>query len=1096
MSNFGLVHNFYRLLIVALRIKIRAMRFTHLHTHSHYSLLDGLSKIDELIDRAKDLGMESLALTDHGVMYGAIEFYKKAKKAGIKPIIGCEVYIAKEGMHQKRSGIDDKRYHLVLLAKNETGYKNLIKLVSAAHLEGFYYKPRIDTNLLRKHSEGLIGLSACLGGELSRAISHKNYDKAKKIALEYQEIFGPGNYFIELQQHPHIEEQNTVTPQLIKLAQELNIPFVATQDSHYTHTDDADAHDVLLAVQTGNKLDDSDRLTMKNDNFSLLSGKEMYEKFKTLGEEYAVEAMENTNKIAKMCDLEIELGKIKLPNFPLPEGYESPFGYLNELVKQGLEKRYGLEPKPEATSRLEYELSVIKQTGFASYFLIVQDFVNWAKSKGIVVGPGRGSAAGSIVSYLLGITNIDPLKYNLLFERFLNPERISMPDIDLDFADARRDEVLKYVGEKYGKDHVAQVITFGTMAARGGIRDAGRALGYSYDFCDKVAKMIPETPNKGKSALKNCIETVAELKDAYHSNSDVKKLVDAAAKLEGVARHSSTHACAVVITPEPLTEYLPLQYGTEEGDVITQYEMHAVEDLGLLKMDFLGLANLTIIEETLNQIKRNHDLDINIDSIPLDDAKTFKLLQAAKTTGVFQLESSGMKKYLKTLKPTSIDDIIAMISLYRPGPLETGMVEEYIERKHGRKKVTYLHPLMEPILKNTYGVMVYQEQLMQVANTLARFTLPQGYTLIKAVGKKIKSLLDEQREKLIEGMVKNDISKSIAEKIWDFIEPFARYGFNKSHAACYALIGYQTAYLKANYPLEFMAAFMNSETGDVERVAFLIEECKQMNIDVLPPSIIESFEGFTVVTAQEGKKAIRFGLAAIKNVGHNIVRAIIRERQSSGPFPSIEDFISRVENRDLNKKSLESLIRCGALDSFGERNLLLQNLEKLLTYAKDKQKQSSFGQVSLFGNTANTILPPLRMTPTDPAQKWEKLIWEKELLGLFVSDHPLNSYQTQLRFEKVVPIKSITLNTSGSVKIGGVITKTQKIVTKTGRPMIFSWIEDLTSKIEVIVFPNVLEKNPDIWKENTIVVARGKINDRDGSLKFLCDEVKPIAMTT
>ena len=700
---------------------------------------------------------------------------------------------------------------------------------------------------------------------------------------------------------------------------------------------------------------------------------------------------------------------------------------------------------------------------------------------------GDKNEVESLVAYALGITSEYPKKD---FEPHLKVVGARTPDIDLDFADTRRDEVLVYVGRKYGKDHVAQIITFGTMAARGGIRDAGRALGYSYDFCDRIAKMIPDTPNKGKSYLKSCVETVTELREAYNSSTDVKKLIDAAARLEGVARHSSTHACAVVITPEPLTEYVPLQRGTDENDVITQYEMHAIEDLGLLKMDFLGLTNLTIIEETLKEIKRNHGIDIDIDKLPLDDKNTFKLLQQARTTGCFQLESSGMKRYLKTLKPTHIEDIIVMVSLYRPGPLDAGMVEEYIERKHGRKKVSYLHPLMEPILNNTYGIIVYQEQLMQIANTLANFTLPQGYTLIKAVGKKIRSLLDEQREKMIDGMIKNNIQPTTATQIWEFVEPFARYGFNKSHAACYAMIAYQTAYLKANYPREFMAAFMNSETGDVERIAFLIEECKQMGIEVLPPQVNESFQSFTVVG---DRPQIRFGLAAVKNVGNNVVDAIIVERQKAGAFKDIETFVTRVANKDLNKKSLESLIKCGALDVFGERNTLLANLEQLLTHSRDKQKQSSIGQISLFGEET-MALPALRLTSAEAAPNWEKLKWEKELLGLYVSDHPLNEHQPMLKLEKVTAIKDINITTQSSAKVGGIITRVQKIITKTGKPMLFSWVEDLTSKIEVVVFPNVLEKNPDIWKENSIIVARGKINDRDGVLKLLCDDVKPIAV--
>jgi len=1067
-------------------------RFTHLHTHSHYSLLDGLSRIDELVDRAKELGMDSLAITDHGVLYGAIEFYKKAKKAGIKPIIGCEVYMTEGSRFDKRPGIDDKRFHLILLAKDQTGYKNLIKLVTAAHLEGFYYKPRIDKELLKQHTEGLIALSGCLGGELSRALIVDNYEKAKTIAQEYKSLFGPDNYYIEIQQHPNIPEQNDVTPKLVALARELKIPLVATQDSHYTHADDAHAHDILLAVQTGNKLDDKDRLSMIHDNFSLLGHDEMYEKFKILGDNVAAEAFENTNRIAGQCNIEIELGKTLLPPYPLPAGKNDAYEYLKELAYQGLAGRYGKNAGPDVIQRLEYELGVIKETGFSSYFLIVQDFVNWAKSKGIVVGPGRGSAAGSIVSYLLNITNVDPLKYNLLFERFLNPERISMPDIDLDFADHRRDEVLKYVSDKYGEDHVAQIITFGTMAARGGIRDAGRALGFSYDFCDRVAKMIPYNPNMGEKSgfLKKCIEAVAELREAYNTNADVKKLVDAAMKLEGVARHSSTHACAVVITPGVLTEYLPLQRDSNEGNIITQYEMHAVEDLGLLKMDFLGLANLSIIEDTLNLIQRKHGTLINIDQIPLDDAQTFKLLQTAKTTGVFQLESSGMKRYLKELKPTEIEDIIAMVSLYRPGPME--LIPDYIARKHNKQRVEYLYPSLEPVLKNTYGIMVYQEQLIEAVRVMAGFTRPEADVLRKAVGKKIKSLLDEQEGKFMAGAKKTGTPSLIAHKFWVLVEPFNRYAFNRSHAACYAMIAYQTAYLKAHYPHEFMAAFMNSETGDVERIAFLIEECKDMGIEVLAPDINESYERFTVVQ-RDGRLAIRFGLTAVKNVGENIVRSIIKEREVNGPFDNIENFISRNENRDLNRKSLESLARCGALDAFGERNMLLVNLDPLLAYAREKQKNSSMGQVSLFGDTAE--LPPLTLVSTEPSNKWERLMWEKELLGLFISEHPLSEYQATLKLEKVVPIRDVAKLTS-STKIGGMITKTQKILTKTGRPMVFSWLEDMSSKIEVVVFPNVLEKYPDAWGENQIVILQGKVNERDGTPKFLCDAIKPIGTLT
>jgi DNA polymerase-3 subunit alpha len=1070
------------------------MKFVHLHTHSHYSLLDGLSKIGPMVDHAKELGMDALALTDHGVLYGAIEFYKAATKAGIKPIIGCEMYITDTSRHNKQPGVDqDKRYHLILLAKNNTGYKNLVKLVTLAHLEGYYYKPRIDKEILRQHAEGLIGLSACLGGEVSRAVAAGNLDKATTIIKEYQDILGSENFYLEVQQHLKLADQNAVTPELIKLARKLNVPMVATQDSHYLRPEDAEAQDILLAVQTGNKLDDKDRFTMNQDDFSLSSPDEFYKKFAPLGEDVATECFENSVKIADQCDVKLELGKLQLPEFPLPDGETDDYTYMCKLAEEGIVKRFGTNPAPEVRVRLDYELGVIKKAGYSSYFLIVWDFINWAKNQGIFVGPGRGSAAGSLLAYLLNITNVDPLKYNLLFERFLNPERVSPPDIDVDFGDDRREEVLKYVADKYGHDHVAQVITFGTMAARGALRDAGRALGLSYDFCDQIAKLVPSNPNQAKEGLEACLESTVELKEAYKSNPDAKKLIDAAIKLEGVARHSSTHACAVVITPKPLTEYLPLQSGTNEGDIITQYEMHAVEDLGLLKMDFLGLSNMTIIENTLKLVKENHDVVIDFDKLTLDDPKTFRLFQEAKTTGVFQLESSGMKRYLKELKPTDIEDIIAMVSLYRPGPMD--LIPDYIACKHGTKKVEYLHPKLEPIMKNTYGIMVYQEQLMAAVRDLAGFSLAEADIVRKAVGKKIKSLLDEQESKFKEGAKRVGTPKGVADKFWDLIGPFSRYAFNRSHAACYAMIAYQTAYLKANYPYEFMAAFMNSETGDVERIAFLIEEAKSMGIEVLPPNVNESFERFAVVASSDTKRAIRFGLTAVKNVGENIVTAIIKERIINGTFQDIENFVLRVHSKDLNKKSLESLIKCGALDSFGERNMLLANMDSLLAYARDKQKSANSGQISLFGENAEVALPPLKLLTANAISKSAKLMWEKELLGLFVSEHPLSEFQTQLTAESATAIKDLTMQASKpGLKIGGIITKVRKIITKTGKPMMFAEIEDMDAKIEVVVFPNTLERSSDAWQENHIVVVRGTTNDRDGTLKFMADAIKPIAI--
>jgi len=1056
-------------------------KFTHLHVHTHYSLLDGLTKVDNLIKRVKELGMDSIAITDHGSMYGVVEFYQSAKAMGIKPIIGCEMYVAENGMYNKGGTTNNRRYHLILLAKNKVGYKNLIKLVTKAHLEGFYYKPRIDKELLKKHSEGLVCLSACLAGEISRLIMADQYEKAKKEALDYQNIFGKGNYFIEVQRHHNIEDQNVVTPQLIKLAREINIPMVVTADSHYLNKDDAKAHDILLAVQTGNKLDDKDRLTLKHDDFSISSPEEIYEKFKDIPE-----AIENTEKIAAMCNLDLELGENQFPHFELPEGYNND-SYLKELCEKGLLMRYPEGATSEAKERLTHELDIIKQTGFASYMLIVQDLVNWAKNNKIIVGPGRGSAGGSIIAYLLNITNIDPLKYDLIFERFMNIERNEMPDIDLDFDDARRHEVLEYVGKKYGKDHVAQIITFGTMASRGSVRDTGRALGYGYDFCDKIAKMIPLGQN-----LKQAISNVSDLRQEYETDQQTKTLIDSAMKLEGVVRHASTHACGVVITPKPLTEYLPIQKSTRNDEsIITQYEMNSVEKLGLLKMDFLGLTNLTIIEQTLSLIKKNHGIKVDIDNIPLDDKKTFELLREVRTTSVFQLESSGMKRFLKELKPTELEDIIAMISLYRPGPMD--LLPEYIARKHGRKKVEYLHPKLEPILKNTYGIMVYQEQLLAAVRELAGFTLAEADVLRKAVGKKKKKLLDEQEMKFKEGAEKQGIPRDIANRFWDLVEPFNKYGFNRSHAACYAMIAYQTAYLKAHYPIEFMAAVMNSESGDVERIAFLIEDAQEMGIEVLPPNINESNEMFSVI----GGNKIRFGLSAIKNVGENVVREIIKKRNESGSFKTIEDFVENVESKALNKKSLESLVRCGALDEFSERASILHNIDQLLFYSREIQKNKLSKQDSLFASPDEAkdspSLPPLRLKEIKPASNSEKLMWEKELLGLFVSGHPLKDYQDELKNENVTLIKEASKLNGGRVSFGGIITKIQRIVTKTGKPMLFSQIEDMTSKIEVIVFPNVLERNPEIWQENSIIVVKGKLNDRDGVLKLLCDEVKPVA---
>jgi len=1050
------------------------MKFTHLHVHSHYSLLDGLPKIDLLLDYAKELGMDSIALTDHGVLYGAIEFYKKAKERGIKPIIGCEVYTAYERLDQKRPNIDDKRYHLILLAKNEIGYKNLVKIVTKAHLDGFYYKPRVDDHLLRKHSEGLIAMSACLAGRIPRLIVAKKFELAEELALKYQEIFGKDNFYLEIQDNPNIPEQKIVNETLIAMSKKYGIPLVATNDSHYLRLEDSEAQDILMLINTGAKATDADRLSVKSYDLSLRSSDDMIETFK-----HIPEAIENTRKIANACNLELELGITKLPKYEVPNG-KTPDIYLKELSKKGLEKRYGKNPSKEVIERLDYELSVIKETGFASYFLIIQDLVNWAKSQRIVVGPGRGSAAGSIVSYLINVTNVDPIKNELLFERFLNPERISMPDIDLDFTDRRRDEVIRYVAEKYGKDKVAQIITFGTMAARAVIRDVGRALEYEYSYCDRLAKMIPLG-----FTLSDTLEKIDEFRDLYETDEQARRLIDLGKKLEGVARHASTHACGVVVSDKPLTDIIPLQRSTQnEENVITQYDMHSVESMGLLKMDFLGLKNLTIIEDALSRIYVLRDkLKIDIENIPLDDKLTIKLFQKANTTSVFQLESDGMKRYLKELKPTEFEDIVAMVALYRPGPMQ--FIPEYIDRKHGKKEVTYLHPKLKPILKKTQGICIYQEQLMQIARDISGFSLSEADVLRKAVGKKIAKLLHEQELKFIDGAIHNKVDKKVAIKLWQWILPFAQYGFNRSHSAAYATIAYQTAYLKANFPVEFMAAVLTSEKTDVERIAFLIDECKRMKIEVLPPNINESLKNFTVVPK---KNKIRFGLLAIKNVGENIIDVITEERKN-GKFESIGDFLKRVNSRNLNRRSMDSLIKSGAFDEFSERNELLHNIDRLLEWSKEHQKNKINGQAGLFDTTNfnNDVI----LESTQPASNQERLKWEKDLLGLYVTSHPLEDYREALK-DTFDLSKLKSAFTHQKVRIGGIISTVKKIITKTGKPMLFVKLEGLTSKTEIVVFPGVIEKNPTAFEEDKIVFINGKVDHRNNEPKVIAYEIEEI----
>ena len=1057
-------------------------KFTHLHVHSHYSLLDGLPKIGQLVDRAKELDMDSIALTDHGNLYGAVEFQKAAKEKGVKSIIGVEMYIAFEGMEQKRPKIDDTIYHMVLLAKNQKGYENLVSILTAGHLQGFYYKPRVDEEFLKDHAEGLIALSGCLNGKVSRLLQSKRKKDAENTALMYQDIFGKGNFYFELQRHENIPEQETTNQGLLELAKKLDIPVVATADSHYLRPEDAEAQDILMLINTGARLDDPDRLTLTADDFSLKSAKDMEELFLDVPE-----AILNTQKIAEQCNVEFELGVTKLPVFPVPDGKNAD-EYLKELCLKGLDDKPELKKNPETMPRMEFELGVIKQTGFASYFLIVQDFVNWAKSKRIVVGPGRGSVGGSLVAYLLKITNVNPLQYNLLFERFLNPERVDLPDIDLDFADYRRDEVIQYVGEKYGHDRVAQIITFGTMAARAVIRDVGRALGYEYDYCDKMAKMVPFSFN-----LAQTLEEVEEFKELYGNDEKAKRLIDLAQKLEGVVRHASTHACGVVIAAQPLGSLVPLQHPTQnDQSIVTQYEMHSIENLGLLKMDFLGLKNLSVIEDTLKRIYVIHHKNVDIETIPQDDEEVYKLFQGGNTVGIFQVESAGMQRYLKELRPTEFEDIIAMIALYRPGPME--LIPDYIARKHGRKKITYIHEKLKPILESTQGICIYQEQLMRIARDLAGFTLADADILRKAVGKKIKSLLEEQQEKFVSGMVKNSIERKIANQLWEWVLPFARYGFNKSHSAAYATIAYQTAWLKVHYPVEFMSALLTAERNDIERIAFLIDETKKMNIEVLPPDINESFSNFSVVP---DKNQIRFGLLAIKNVGEGIVEAIIEERKSNGPYVSIQDFITRISSSNLNKKSLESLIKAGAFDAFATRGKLLFNLERLLEVARESFKMQNGAQQSLF-TTVSQAPAQFVLHDAEELDESAKLQWEKELLGLYVSSHPLESVKNILEkrafsIGKIAGAQQSTGDSVPRIRIGGIISSIKRILTKAGKPMLFLALEDLTDKIEVVVFPSVIDKYTDAIEENKIILVAGRLNTYQGIQKFIAEEIEELA---
>lgn len=1060
-----------------------SMPFVHLHTHSHYSLLDGLPSPEAYVKKAKEYNAPAHAITDHGNMYGAIEFYKTAKKADIKPIIGIETYTAVTSRFSKQANIDNQIGHLVLLARDKKGYENLMTLSTKAHLEGFYYKPRIDMELLKEHSQGLIILTACLNGILAKSLLANKDEEASAMLQRLQEMVGVENVFVEIQDHPELMEQGILNERLISLARRAKAPIVATNDCHYILPQDKEAHDILLCVQTGSTVDKEDRFKM-NGVFAMKSPEEMERSFS-----YIPEAISNTLVIADQCNVELKLGKNILPSFHTPFEKKSE-DYLRELCLEGLEKRYGEHPSQEVLDRLEYELKLIHQMGFDDYFLIVHDFVSFAKNSGILVGPGRGSAAGSIIAYCLAITDIEPLKYGLLFERFLNPERVSMPDIDIDFADDRREEVLNYVVQKYGKDHVAQIITFGTMGARAAVRDVGRVLGIAYGDVDVIAKLIPARPG---ITLKEALAGDPELRNQCEANVHIKKLMDLAMKLEGVVRHASVHACAVVISDKPLIQYTPLQ-ATPRGEtdaIITQYEMHSIEAIGLLKMDFLGLKNLTILQYALSILQRTKNITINLDEIPLEDKETFKLMARGDTTGVFQFESAGMRRYLKELGPTRFEDLIAMNALYRPGPME--WIPSYIKGKHHEKSIHYLHPSFETILKETYGVAVYQEQILQLAQLFAGFSLGEADILRKAVGKKQPELLTKQRSKFIQGAMNKGHTETFAKEVFDkVIEPFAGYGFNKAHATCYAMIAYRTAYLKSHYPAEFMAALMTSDLDDTDRIVLEINECSAMGIEVLPPSINESMANFTVVDDTH----IRFGLAAIKGVGVATVRDIYDIRSKSGLFKSIEDFARRVPFSLLNKKTLEALIYAGALDELGERKALLSSTEEISRFARNAQTTAAEGQTDIFSMLSgeDDLLPTFKLAEVPPASHLQCLNWEKQYLGLYVSGHPLQGLTAYLK-KKVDLLSFLTTKKIGRmIKVAGILTQIKRITTKSGSPMAYLTLEDPTGRMEVIVFSNTYLQYRSLFAEDSVVVITGKLENRRGSLQLICQNIQTVSL--
>jgi DNA polymerase-3 subunit alpha len=1058
--------------------------FVHLHLHTQYSLLDGACQLDRLIAKAKEYRMPALAITDHGNLFGAVDFYAQASKEGIKPIIGCELYMAPGSRFERtpQDGQYEGANHLTLLCRDLVGYKNLIKLVTAGYLEGFYYKPRIDRELFAQHGQGLVVLSGCLNSEVGHALLDKDEAKAAQIAKFYLDAVGKENYYLEIQDHG-LEDQRTMTRGVLPLAKRLGIPVVASNDVHYLNASDHKAHEVLLCVQTGKTLRDADRWRFSSQQFYLKSPLEMQALFSEVPE-----ALRNTIAIAERCNLELTFGKIRLPKYAVPDGYTLD-SYLRKLAEEGLRKRYG-EPDAEALDRLNRELEVIKKMGFAGYFLVVWDFISYARSRGIPVGPGRGSAAGSLVAYSLAITNIDPLRYGLLFERFLNPERISMPDMDIDFCDERRDEVIAYVRNKYGAENVAQIITFGTLGAKAVIRDVARAMGMTYAEGDKIAKMVPNTLN---ISLDEAIKDSAPLKQAIEKQPGVAELIETAKVLEGLTRHASTHAAGVVISSEPLTEHVPLYKGAK-GEITTQYAMTAIEKIGLLKMDFLGLRTLSVIANSVKLIEQSRRVTVDLERIPHDDAAAFHLLGEAKTFGVFQLESSGMRDLLRQLRPGRIEDVVALVAMYRPGPME--QIPKFIERKHGRTKVEYEHPLMEAILKETYGIMVYQEQVMRIASDLAGFTMGEADILRRAMGKKSPELMAEQRKKFVDGALARGVSEKKADKIFSLMEQFAGYGFNKSHAAAYAIIAYQTAYLKANYPVEFMAALLTSETSDTDKIVKYIEECRAMGIEVLPPDVNESSSDFTVV----GDK-IRFGLVAVKNVGETAIHSILAARTGEGRFRDLFDFCERVDLRLVNKRVVEALTKCGAFDSLGARRAqLMAVLDKAMEAAASTQRDRARGQGSLLDvlSPTGTARRPSPAMPDLP--EWDRLqllATEKETLGFYITGHPLAEYRGLLAKYATTPAEELSnLQDKATVRVGAIVTAVKEISTKSGDRMAFVTLEDLTGSIEAVVFPDVYRSSMLHLAKDSAVLVKGQVDlAEDGAAKLLVSEVRPLALS-